>query len=124
MKTGDASPVFLLETRMLVHWAFLRGMMDHQIKAVIVDDETISIDGRTLVEQGALVDALTSAMQHNPDVVLVIEAVKHDDYRGIGKVIYASQHAGLPVANLRYTTEDGEVVTFGELQKRHPAASE
>ena len=98
--------------------------MDNQIKAVIVDDETISIDGRILVEQGALVDALTSALQNNPDVVLVIEPMRHDYYKGIGKVIYASQHVGFPVANLRFTTEGGEVVTFDELQKRNPAPSE
>ena len=98
--------------------------MDNQIKAVIVDDEMISIDGRTLVEQDALVDALNTALQNNPDVILVIEPKQDDYYRGIGRVIYASQRVGFPVANLRITREGGEAVTFDELQKRNPAPSE
>jgi hypothetical protein len=96
--------------------------MDNQIKAVIVDDETISIDGRTLVEKDALVDALGAAVQRDPGVILVIEPRKSEYYKGIGKVIYASQHVGLPVENLRFTTEEGDVVSFDELRKRNQAS--
>jgi len=31
-------------------------------------------------------------------------------------VIYASEYVGFPVANLRYTMEEGEVVRFDELR--------
>ena len=95
--------------------------MNNQIKAVIVDDETISIDGRTLLDRDALVDALRSALQHNPDVVLVIAPQQNEYYKGIGKVIYASQYVGFPVENLRYTMEEGEVVSFDELRARSAA---
>ena len=92
--------------------------MDNQIKAVIVDDETISIDGRTLLDRDALVDALGSALQRDPGVILVIAPQKNEYYKGIGKVIYASQYVGFPVENLRYTMEDGDVVSFDELRAR------
>ena len=93
--------------------------MTNQIKAIIVDDDTISIDGRTLVEGAELAAALESAMQRDPGLVLIIEPRKPDDFKGIGKVIYASQAAGVPVGSLRFTMEDGEVLTFGELRARH-----
>jgi hypothetical protein len=44
-------------------------------------------------------------------------------YKGIGKVIHASQRVGVPVENLRYTTGDGEVVTFDELRARNATPS-
>jgi biopolymer transport protein ExbD len=90
--------------------------MGNQIKAVITDDETISIDGRTLLDRDALVDALRSALQHDPGVILVIAPQKNEYYKGIGKVIYASQAVGFPVENLRFAMEDGDVVSFDELQ--------
>jgi hypothetical protein len=95
-----------------------KEMMGNQIKAVIVDDETISIDGRTLLDRDALVDALRSALQRDPAVILVIAPQKNEYYKGIGQVIYASQHVGFPVENLRYTMEDGDVVSFDELRAR------
>jgi hypothetical protein len=97
--------------------------MDNQIRAVIVDDETISINGRNLVERDELVDVLGSALQGNPGVILVIEPRKSEYYKGIGKVIYASQHLGFPIANLRFTTEEGEVVSFDELRARNAPPS-
>jgi hypothetical protein len=93
--------------------------MTNQIKAVVVDDDTISIDGRTLVEGAELAAALRSAMQRDPGMILIIEPRKPDDYKGIGKVIYASQAAGVPVASLRFTMDDGEVLTFDALRARH-----
>lgn len=92
-------------------------MVNH-IQAVVLDDETISIDGRTLPDRDALVDALRSALQRDPGVILVIAPQKNEYYKGIGKVIYASQYVGFPVENLRYTMEGGEVVNFDELRAR------
>jgi hypothetical protein len=97
--------------------------MENQLNVLIVDDETISIAGQALVERADIVDALRTAVQGDPGVILVIEPKQNGYYKGIGKVIYASQHAGVPVENLRYTTEDGEVLTFDELRARHPAPS-
>ena len=95
--------------------------MDNHIKIIIVDDDTISINGRTLVEKDALVEAMRSAVQDDPGLILVIEPKNAEDYKGIGRAIYASQHAGVPVANLRLTREDGEVVSFDALGTRKPA---
>ena len=92
--------------------------MGNQIKAVIADDETISIDGHILLDRDALVDALGSALQRDPDVILVLAPQKTEYFKGIGKVIYASRYAGFPVENLRYTMEDGAVVSFDELRAR------
>lgn len=97
--------------------------MDNPIKAIIMDDETVVIDGRKLVEKDEIAEALESALQSDPNFILVIEPMKNEYYRGTGKVIYASQRVGIPVENLRYTTENGEVVTFDELQARNSASS-
>lgn len=94
--------------------------MSNQIRVVILDDETISIDGRRLLERAELEDAFRSAVQEDPDVILVIEPLKNAYYKGIGRAIYASQFVGVPVENLRYTMEDGEVLTFAELRARSP----
>jgi hypothetical protein len=96
--------------------------MNNHIKAVIVDDDTILIDGRQLPGQDEVGDALASALRDDPQFILVIEP-KDGCYKGIGKVIYASQRVGVPVENLRYTTEDGEVVTFDELRARNATPS-
>jgi len=96
--------------------------MAKQIKAVVADDDTIYLEGLELVERGALVDALKAAVQSDPDLILVIEPQQPESYKGIGKVIYASQFAGVPVGGLRFTMQDGEVVSFAELQARGPAA--
>lgn len=90
------------------------------LKAVVIDDDTISIDGRLLLEQGELGEVLRSAVQADPGLVLVIEPRKATYYKGIGKVIYASQRAGVPVENLRYQAETGEALTFDELKSRRP----
>lgn len=78
--------------------------MDDQLRIRIADDETISIDGRNVVGSAELVDAFRSAVRHNPNVTLVIDPVKAEYYAGVAKVISASQRAGVPVENLRYTT--------------------
>jgi hypothetical protein len=96
--------------------------MNNHIKAVIVDDDTTLIDGRQLPGQDEVGDALASALRDDPDFILVIEP-KDGCYKGTGKVIYASQRVGVPVENLRYTMENGEVVSFDELRARNPAPS-
>ena len=96
--------------------------MNNHIKAVILDDDTILFDGRQLHGQDEVREALGSALQNDPGFILVIEP-KPGCYKGIGIVIYASQRVGVPLANLRYTTEDGEVVTFDELRARTPPPS-
>jgi biopolymer transport protein ExbD len=97
--------------------------MRTQIKAVVADDDTIYLEGQKLVERNELVDALKSAVESDPDLILVIEPQQPESYKGIGKVIYASQFAGVPVGSLRFTVQDGEVVSFAELQARGPAAA-
>jgi len=97
--------------------------MTNHIKAVILDDETVSIDGRTLTGMEQLAEAIGAALDRDPDFILVIEPTEHAYYKGTGTVIYASQRVGMPVENLRYTTEDGDVVSFAELAVRHPAPS-
>jgi hypothetical protein len=89
------------------------------MKAVIIDPETISIDGRKLIGTDEVADVLRSALQSDPNFTLVIEPMKSEYYKGTGTVIYASQRVGVPVENLRYTTEDGDVVTFDELRERN-----
>jgi hypothetical protein len=95
--------------------------MSTQIKAVIVDDDTILIDGRKFVEMDEIGEALSSALVRDPNLILVIEPTSNGHYKGIGKVIYASQRVGVPAGNLRFTTEAGEVISFDELRARNPA---
>ena len=83
------------------------SVMDHQLRVLVTDNETISMDGHALAGNAELVDALTSAVRRNPNVTLVIEPVKAEYYAGVAKVIYASQRAGVPVENLRYANETG-----------------
>ena len=95
--------------------------MDNQIRAVILDNETILIDERKLVGNEALAEALKSALQRDPDFILVIAPLRSDYYKGIGKVLYTSHRVGVLLENLRYAMENGEVVTFDELRARTPA---
>jgi hypothetical protein len=74
-----------------------------------------------LVESEELAEALKSALQRDPDFILVIAPMRSDYYKGIGKVLYTSQRVGVPIENLRYMTEDGRVVTFDELRAITPA---
>jgi hypothetical protein len=120
-----------IEVENAVHWIAAPGRekalfhirgenMGNPIKAIIVDDETIVIDGRKLAEKDEIAEVLRQALQSDPNFILVIEPTKNGYYRGTGKVIYASQRVGVPVENLRYTTEDGEVISFDELRARNP----
>jgi hypothetical protein len=57
----------------------------------------------------------------DPNFTLIIrQAASSGHYKGIGTVIYASQRVGVPVENLRWQMEDGEVVTFDESKARNP----
>lgn len=73
--------------------------MNKQIKAVIIDPETILIDGRTLVGTDEVVEVLRSALQSDPNFTLVSGSIKIEYYKGTGTVIYASQRVGVPVGN-------------------------
>ncbi|TQK04792.1 hypothetical protein [Herbaspirillum sp. SJZ107] len=95
--------------------------MDNQIKAIIPDDESILIEGRKLVEREEIADVLKAALQRDPDFILVIEPIVNAPYMGVGKLLYTCQRIGVPPENLRYTMENGEVVTFDELRARTPA---
>jgi hypothetical protein len=97
--------------------------MSNQIVAIVVNDETISLDGRTFVGMDELANALKSALEDDPNFVLVIGSEPTENYKGIGTIIYASQHAGVPVENLRWTMNDGDVVTFDELKARNSKSS-
>ena len=92
--------------------------MGNQLNVVVIDDDTIFIEGRILSEQAALVDLFRLAVDTDPGLILVVSPRTNEHYKGIGKVIYASQRAGVPVANLRYRSEDGKVLTFDELRAR------
>jgi hypothetical protein len=94
--------------------------MGTQLNAVVIDDDTIFIEGRILSEQSALVDLFRSAVASDPGLLLVVSPRTDEHFKGIGKVIYASQRAGVPVANLRYRSEDGKVLTFDQLRARDP----
>lgn len=98
--------------------------MSTQITALILTDETISINGNELVGNSEVADALSLALQNDPNFILVIEPAKNEFYKGIGTVIYASQRVGMPAENLRFMTEGREVVTFDELQARNTRSSE
>jgi hypothetical protein len=50
--------------------------VDDQLEVRIAGDETISVDGRTPIGNAELVDAFRSALRQNPNITLVIEAVK------------------------------------------------
>ncbi len=95
--------------------------MDNHIKAVIPDDESILIEGRKLVEQEDLVDVLKAALQRDPHFILVIEPMVNAHYKGIGTLLYTCQRIGVPLENLRYTMENGDVVTLDALRARTPA---
>jgi hypothetical protein len=96
--------------------------MAKELKAVVAGDDTIYVDGQELGERAELVEVLKSALESDPDLILVIAPQQPDSYKGIGKVIYASQSAGVPVGNLRIAMQDGEVLSFDELRARGPAA--
>jgi hypothetical protein len=95
--------------------------MGNHIKAIIPDDESILIGGRKLVEQEEIVGALEAALQQDPNFILVIEPMVNAHYKGIGKLLYTCQRIGVPLENLRYTMENGEVVTLDALRARTPA---
>jgi hypothetical protein len=99
----------------------LENTMSKQIIATVVDDETILLNGNACIESGGIADALRSALESDPNFTLIIRSTTSSGhYKGIGTVIYTSQRVGVPVANLRWQMEDGEVVTFDELKARSP----
>ncbi|MEW6022695.1 MAG: hypothetical protein AB1807_11210 [Pseudomonadota bacterium] len=94
--------------------------MNNQITAVVVNDETILLDGRTLTGKDEVAIALKSALECDPNFTLVIRSASTGHYKGVGTIIYASQRIGMPVENLRWQMDDGEIVSFDELRARNP----
>jgi hypothetical protein len=97
--------------------------MTVEMTATVVGDETILLDGHTLVGKGEVADALKLALENDPGFILVIGSGTTAHYKGTGMVIYASQRAGVPIENLRWTLDDGEIVTFEELKARNSMPS-
>ena len=95
--------------------------MNNPITAVVIDEQTIELDGRTLVGMDEVADAIASALQRDPNLILLIASGPSEHYKGIGTVIYASQRVGMPVENIRWTMDDGEVVSVDELRARNSA---
>ncbi|MCC2957291.1 hypothetical protein LK542_16880 [Massilia sp. IC2-477] len=93
--------------------------MNNQLTAVILGDETILFDGRTLVGKDEIANALELALEQDPNFVLVIGSKPTEHFKGIGTLIYASQSVGVPVESLRWTLDNGDVVSFDELKSRH-----
>lgn len=92
--------------------------MKNQINAVAIDEQTILVDGHPMVGIDEVADALALALDNDPDFILLIESRPTAHYKAIGTVIYASQRIGVPIENIRWTTDDGDVVSFGDLQSR------
>lgn len=92
------------------------NLMPNQKTALIVDDQTILLDGCQLVGMNEVAAALAAAHLADPDFLLVIGSQPEQHYKGIGTVIYASQRAGMPIDNLRFTTASGEVLTREQLR--------
>lgn len=97
--------------------------MTVEITATVMDDETILLNGQTLVGKNEVADALKLAMENNPGFILVIGSRPTEHYKGIGTIIYASQRVGVPMENMRLTMADGELVTFAELKARNSMTS-
>jgi hypothetical protein len=93
--------------------------MTLEITAIVLDDETILLNGQTLVGKNEVADALKLALENNPGFILVIGPRPTEHYKGIGTIIYASQRVGVPIENMRLTMDDGELVTFEELKARN-----
>ena len=93
--------------------------MSNQIVATVVNEETILLDGRTLVGKDEVANALKIALEHDPTFVLIIGSEPNAHYKGIGTIIYASQRVGVPIENLRWTMDNGDVLTLDELKARN-----
>lgn len=92
--------------------------MANRIVAIVVNDETILLDGSKLVGMDEVANALKAALEDDPSFILVIGSEPNEHYKGIGTIIYASQRVGVPVENLRWTMDNGDVITFDELKAR------
>lgn len=97
--------------------------MHNQVMAVVEDAETILLDGCRLIGINAVASALKSALAVDPNLILVIGSKPTDHYKGIGTIIYASTRVGVPIENIRWTMDDGKVVTFEELKAWSPMSS-
>ena len=77
--------------------------MDKFLTAVVLDDQTVMLDGRRVAGTSEVAEAIGLLLQSIPHFVLMIEGTPEKHYEGIGTVIYGSARAGLELDNLRYS---------------------
>ena len=82
--------------------------MDKLLTAVVLDDQTVLLDGRKLAGADEIAEAISLLLQSVPNFVLMIEGTPEKHYEGIGTVIYGSARAGFELENLRYSWNDDE----------------
>lgn len=78
------------------------------ITAVVLDDQTVLLEGHRLAGTKEVADVLKPIVQSAPDVFLSIDGTPDQHYEGIGKIIYASQYAGMAIENLRFSWKSDE----------------
>ena len=82
--------------------------MDKSFTAVVLDDQTVMLDGRKVAGTDEVAEAIGLLMQSVPHFVLMIEGTPEKHYEGIGTVIYGSARVGFELDNLRYSWKDKE----------------
>lgn len=83
--------------------------MDKSLTAVVLDDQTVVFDGREMARTDEIAEAIESALQRDPHLILLIKGMPEKRYEGIGKVIYGSARAGFELENLRFSWKNGEL---------------
>ena len=73
------------------------------LTAVVLDDQTVMLDGRKLAGTDEVAEAIRLLLQSDPHFALMIEGTPNKHYEGIGTVIYGSARAGFELDNLRYS---------------------
>lgn len=77
--------------------------MEKVLTAVVLDDQTVMLDGRKLSGTDEVAEAIRLVMRSAPDFALVVEGTPEKHYRGIGTVIYGSARAGFDLDKLRHS---------------------
>ena len=82
--------------------------MEKLLTAVVLDDQTVMLDGRKLAGTDEVAEVIGVLLQSVPHFVLMIDGMPEKHYEGIGKVIYGSSRAGFELDNLRYSWKGSE----------------
>jgi hypothetical protein len=82
--------------------------MDKSFTAVVLDDQTVMLDGRKVAGTDEVAEAIRLLLQSVPHFVLMIEGTPEKHYEGIGTVIYGSARAGFELENLRFSWKGDE----------------